>query len=461
MRKAKLVLLLLALVLAVLMTATIGTYGWYRLNHVKVNGEIYDRHATHLDLRGEDVSEAEYLQLCQALPDTKVIWDVPFQGNRYPEDTQQLVITEISDADMLMLDYLPGLTYIDATECRDYGMIDKLREKLPGCQIDFYIHLGSEKLEEHTESLKIKKGQVTSQELQDAISHLPSLKMLSFDDPDIPFADIEAIQTQYPELKISWEKPILGKTYPLDTKELDLSNVQVSNLKEVEQAVSYYPDLKKLIMVDCGVKNEDMAAFRERARDRFQVVWGVQVGQAYLRTDQTGFVPSNHNQRVKNEDTENLKYCEGLLAVDFGHIGVTELSWVSGTPHLKYLILGDGNVKNEDIQHLAQLQELVYLEIFMTPVTDISPLVNCKALEDLNLSRSYVDVKPLGKMPWLKNLWMQGNDLSTAEKEYLTEKLPNTHIDWVHYNTCHGRGWRQLPNYYAMRDTLGMWYMKE
>ena len=461
MRNAKIVLLVVALLLAVLMTATIGIYGSYRLSHVKIDGEIYDRNATHLDMRGEEITEAQYLELRNALPNTKVLWNVPFQGGYYPEDTKELVITELSDGDMLMLDYFPELQHIDATECRDYKTIHTLMERLPQCQVDFYIHMGEEKLDENAQELTLTPGQVTAQELQDAIPFLPQLKSLHFDNPDISAAELFALQEQYPDMAITWEKPILGQTYPDDLEELDLSEIPVANLQEVEDAVSYYPNLKKVVMVRCGVDNEEMAAFRERSRDKFQVIWGVQVGEAYLRTDQQGFVPSNRNERVRNEDTENLKYCEGLIAVDFGHISVSELSWVSGTPHLKYLILGDGDVRNDDLLPLTQLKELIYLEIFMTPVTDISPLVELTSLQDLNLSRSYVDVEPLGRMPWLKNLWLQNNKLSTAEKEYLTENLPNTHIEWSNYKTCHGKGWRQLPNYYAMRDALGMWYMKD
>ena len=116
--------------------------------------------------------------------------------------------------------------------------------------------------------------------------------------------------------------------------------------------------------------------------------------------------------------------------------------------------------RSEDIAHLSACQELEYLEIFMTPVKDISPLVECKALKDLNLSRSYVDITPLLEMTWLENLWLLGNKTRYEDRLLLEEKLPNTRIETGYHSTCHGRGWRNMDSYYEMRDILGMWYMK-
>ena len=60
-------------------------------------------------------------------------------------------------------------------------------------------------------------------------------------------------------------------------------------------------------------------------------------------------------------------------------------------------------------------------------------------------------------MPWLKNLWIDGFDLRMDERPILEAALPNTFIKY-----CDGEmtanGWRDLPNYFAMRDYLGMPY---
>ena len=66
-------------------------------------------------------------------------------------------------------------------------------------------------------------------------------------------------------------------------------------------------------------------------------------------------------------------------------------------------------------------------------------------------------------MTWLKNLWwanadgLYGRPCSGA-KAILMEALPDTHMqfDGAHPSAA---GWRQLPNYFAMRDLMGMYYL--
>ena len=61
-------------------------------------------------------------------------------------------------------------------------------------------------------------------------------------------------------------------------------------------------------------------------------------------------------------------------------------------------------------------------------------------------------------MTWLKTLfWHRCN---TQVQQKLAEALPNTHLDFTGTTTnpIH-TGWRNLQNYYDMRDLLGMPYM--
>ena len=59
-------------------------------------------------------------------------------------------------------------------------------------------------------------------------------------------------------------------------------------------------------------------------------------------------------------------------------------------------------------------------------------------------------------MTWLKNLYMIFGDAGDAWK--CTQALPDTHVVASGDATV-GGGWRRLPNYYDMRDCLGMYYM--
>ena len=449
----------LALLLAVAMTASIGLYGVYRLNHIKIGDQVFDIHLETLDLRDQNLPVEDYQMYRDALPHTQVIWDAPFQGKWYPLDTEELTISQITDEDMQSLQYFTKLKTLNATECRDYDQIQKLQTMLPDCYVNYAIHLGDQKLSPTTESLEFKSGETNAEELKTAIPHLVKLKSVNFENPEIPGQDLQELQKEFPDVTFTWNKKILGKKYEMDLKELDFSKQKVT-AKEAEAYAAYFPELEKLTMLECKVDNKEMAQLRDRVRDQYKVIWGVQVGDAYLRSDVTGFIPSNSGYKVSDEDLDNLQYCEDLIAVDLGHTGKGNLAWVKGTPHLKYLIMGDGNVYNEDVAHLSCLKELEYLELFHCPVSDISPLTECTALRDLLLSETgVVNVEPLTKMPSLEHLWILNNGLGYNTKVYLEEYLPNA-VVMVGGGSNHGRGWRDIDNYFKMRDALGMWYMK-
>ena len=122
-------------------------------------------------------------------------------------------------------------------------------------------------------------------------------------------------------------------------------------------------------------------------------------------------------------------------------------------PNLKYLIIADTMI--DDISPLEGHDQLIYLEMFITKVTDLSPLLTCTALEDLNLCYTHADPEPVTKMTWLKNLWWAEPPMEESEFQ---EYLPDTHLMFLHHSST-GNGWRQLQNYYDMRDYLGMHYM--
>ena len=199
-----------------------------------------------------------------------------------------------------------------------------------------------------------------------------------------------------------------------------------------------------------------MAAFREEKRAEYKVVWTVYLGSiAKCRTDATKFMPLTQGDGYFQDwNAKDLKYCEDLEAIDIGHSRVKYIEWVAYMPHLKYLILADTDVRRLD--GIENCKELVWLELSWCPVESYEPLVGCTALEDLNISRTFADPEPISQMTWLKNLYMIFGSGSDAWK--CTQALPNTRVV-ANGDATVGGGWRRLPNYYAMRDCLGMYYM--
>ena len=448
------ILITAAVLLALLLGVTAGGYFWHRSAHVKVDGVIYDRNTEYLDLRGQDISMERYQHLREAFPDCRIAWDVPFQNAAYANDITEMTVTSISGEDIDQLQYFENLQKVDATGCRDLQMVKRLQEAYPRCDVDYTVEIDGLTLARDTESLKFSEGRGDFDQLMENLQYLPQMKTLYFDEPSLLPEQLTALMEQYPEIHMSWDKTVFGKKMPSDTKELDISGKKFTSIQEVERQAGYLTGLKKLTMCDTGLPYDEIAGFRERVRGKCKVIFNVKIGQMTVRTDETWFMPTKFHKDVKDKDAQNLKYCEDMICIDLGHNVMKNLEWVKGTPHLKYLIVADGPL--QDVTPIGTLKELKFLELFMTDIRDITPLLGCTALEDLNLARIPADVKPIAKMTWLKNLWISGGRVPKEDVEYLQKHLPHTHIDAAMHHNCTGRGWRQSQNYIDMRNMVGM-----
>jgi len=454
--------IILTLVAALLVTGGIlGYNAWYQNTHIFVENAVYEKELTALDLRGTGVSLEHYESVRQQLPDCEIRYDLPFQGAFYPDDTTELTLSSLTDEEVVLLDYLPGLKAVHAEGCTDYAQLRALQARRPDCEVTYTVSLFGTDYAQDTEELTFGSEQLAMQELKDALVNLPEMKQIHFDQPTVAAEELIGLMDAYPEISITWEKDAFGSTYSSDVTEIDLTGMILSSLDEVEQGTAYFPALEKVILCECGpaekqwFDNETMAAFREKMRPEYKVVWTVQVNNLKVRTDDTYFMPAKYGQVVTNYQVQNLKYCEDMICVDLGHMAIQNISFVEGMPHLKYFIVVDAPLMY--IDSISTCKELIYLEFFWTWLNDFTPLLECTAMQDLNVARTNGDPMVFKEMTWLKNLWIDGNDLTDAEKVELEAALPNTYIKYC-YGLMAGNGWRDLQNYFDMRDLLGMPY---
>ena len=454
----------ITILLCILLAASLGVLGylgyqhWYQQTHVFVEDAVYEKDAASLDLRGSGISVSHYEQLRAQMPECHIRWDVPFREGFVADDAREITVTALTEADIQRLDYLTALETVDATACTDYEMLLALQDHRPEVTVHYQVTIGGEVYDEQTQVLKFQ-GEADIPALVENLPWLPRVQAIQFNEPSVAAEDLVLLKEQFPGIRVSWCKTLFDTVYDQDTTQLDFSGMAMDEekLDALAAAMPYFPNLEKVLMVDCGLENEEMAAFRERVRPYGKVVWAVDVCGTMIRTDETYFMPVKYNIKVTNNRLSNLVYCEDMLCVDLGHKRVTDISWVSGMPHLKYFILADGIIM--DISPISQLKELIYCELFYTWCSDFTPLYGCTALQDLNVSKCYANIDPtqFGEMPWLKNLWLSQNTVTKEERAYLAEKLPDTHIYYDGYTPTSG-GWRELQNYYDMRDLLEMPY---
>lgn len=491
---------------------------------IPLQGKTYDQDTDVLyvtSLTDEDVATLDYFTRLKTVeaqectdypqlaaltarrPEVTVEYAVTIDGREYPQDTAVVSISGITEEEINLLTYLPELTAVTAVGCRTPEQMTRLRDFCQEKGLSFALRFGTKTYPDTVEELDVTG--VTDGELE-LLQLLPELKTLHLKNPEADPETVAQLRSTYPKADISWEVEIAGVSFPDDTKEVDLSAVLESsaaqtaagtaagtqtavgaqtttktqtttgtatgtqstketqstasavtlNLEDLEKKMSYLSDAKQVFLGKCGLDNEELAALRERVRDSYKLVWTVQLGKKLTaRTDDTTFMPvREHVYYFLDEDAYNLRYCEDMLCVDVGHMGLTNIDFVKGMPHLQILILAH-NGQLQDISPISSCKELIFLELDWSAVKDFTPLVGCTSLEDLNIGLTYPSVEPLMQMTWLKNLWM----VDRGGAYQLSQALPDTKIV-ASADVTVGAGWRNLPNYYKMRDMLGMEYMR-
>ena len=409
------------------------------------------------------------LALRAACPALALTAFVSVGGKAVPMDAQRAVLRADTPLEELLekLPFLPDLYRVSfAGGAVSYETQDALAAAFPGISFRWDVELLGRTASSAAKELSFAGSSLSERDVHTLCENLfrfPSLERIDLTGCGLAGEQIAAVRAAS-GAAVLYELTLFGRTVSTDASELDFSGIRMglSDVAVIEDALGEFPLLEKVVMCDCGISNEDMAALNDR-HENVRFVWRVYFSGFSLRTDDTNFIAA----RVRNDfpiysnDLEVLKYCPDLQALDLGHKNITHLNFLRYVPHLKYLILVENDVN--DITPIGELQELTYLEMFWTKCEDISPLQNCKALTDLNISYIYCRpakcLETLVNMPQLERLWYCGNNLDAGQLEELQAALPDTEMYLAPYGEPTGSTWREHPHYFEMRDFFGMYYM--
>lgn len=251
-----------------------------------------------------------------------------------------------------------------------------------------------------------------------------------------------------------------GKTFSTSQQELNLSGFKMKNedLPALKELAAKFPNLQKIVLCDCGLSNETLAAFQNEMNG-VRVVWRVKLGTQWsLRTDAVAFsvlIMNYKHVRMTSKDLEVLKYCPDLLALDLGHQALTDLSKIPEyLPELRLLIIADNQVS--DLSPLANLKHLHYLEIFVNRVKDLSPLADLRELVDVNISYNPIsDITPLLNSPMMQRIWLESTKVDQSGVDALRAAYPEAKIVNIGKGSV-DQGWRYgNARYEQMMD---MWF---
>lgn len=511
MKKKSKILLIILIVLLTVLLAAIGIL--LASSCVFTSAGIFPKEARYLDLRKKNMTIEKYDSVAEKLPDCDIRWMIPLSEGSVDSHITRITIGSLQPSDVTALRYAKNLTSVDGTRCNDARSLAALQRSHPNCEVLYYVTVDDTKYPQDTTAVTVPNLDNAQVELleclpqlvdvnatgcQDTefllrtqashpnweISYSVTLDGMEYDgnltEASVPMANAEGIRTlltalrhlqvldlqyptatagellgfreEFPNVQIHWTLSFESGDFTDASEEVDISNTPLNSIAEADAIAAYFPNMTKFIMCDTGLDNETLAAYREEKRDQFLVVWKVYLGKkCTARTDDTYFYPLGQGDYYfQEEDAHDLKYCEDMICIDVGHMTVKTIDWVSYMPHLKYLILAHTRVQY--IEPIRSCKELVFLELDWSEIKDYSPLVDCTSLVDLNLGNTYRDHTPIMQMTWLQNLWWKGK--SPAAIYEVQQALPECTIRY-NIDATVAAGWRNLDNYFAMRDALG------
>lgn len=402
-----------------------------------------------------------------AYPELEINWNIHLGGKIWSREETKIDLRGLGIGYGELIQnagYFPAGTTIQIDETLTNGEKQELTAAFPEHRFSWGVELMGNTYASGTEKLDFAGKSVDLAALLEAAGQFSSVKEVDLRRCGLTVSELAAVQDAYPNALIGGEISIFGMDLTTDMEEIDLSGIKMKSTEEIEAAVKLMPNLKKVIMSDCGFSNEEMDALNKR-HEKVLFVWTVYFSIYSLRTDTLGFCASDVPElgyiapKLTNKDLEPLKYCTELIALDLGHMRYTDLSFLENMHKLEYLILVDAMYT--DISILSQMKNLKYLEIFKNTLDDLSPLLECKNLKHLNIgyTRGF-DPEVLKQMTWLERLWFPGHRLDETRKQAIIDALPNVQVymkDWDADGST-GGGWREADVYFEMRNLFGMFY---
>ena len=411
---------------------------------------------------------ADYAALAAAAAereDIRFLWTVPCSSGAVDGDAETLDAAGLGAEELeRLVALLPRLRTVDLRRASlSAAETDAFAAAHWELKCVYTVPLWGMEIPGDTEELRLDaNASGDAEELAAALGRLKKLKKLDLRDCDLTPRQLARVLPLCEGVETDYVIRLCGKVFTADCTEMDLSGIEIDDTDEVETAAALMPKLKKVLMCDCGVSDEEMDALDLRHED-VRYVWRIYFNIYSLRTDATFFcaadVPAlNYDAPVLHDyQLYPIRYCRDMIALDLGHMWIEDLSFLYNMPKLQYLILVGGRFR--DITPIGSLQDLKYLEIFQTNPADISPLLNCKKLEQLNMCYCFgFDISPLKEMKQLKRLWYAG--LGPYRGRELQEALPDTQVycPFTDPDGSTGGGWREDEAYYEMRDVFAMYY---
>ena len=293
------------LAVAAITAAVLWGGSWFfRENYLSVDGRLLWRHSRSVILEGIDTSRLEFLawfsrleridargsgltvrqyeQLRREYPGCRIQWDVPFQGAFLPSDTTSLKVTELSEEDVLRLDYFPDLLSVDGWDCDDYDRLLALQKRKPNCKVFYQVSLCGSTWD--CDITELQLHDVDLSELEQKLRYLPKVRLIHLSG-DLPEMEaVQALLKDYPTVALSWQVDVGEAVLELGTSTLDLSGFPRQDADDIRHLIPYLPGLDTVDLTGSGLPLGELMLLSGEYPD-IQFLFDVNLGPMTVRSD--------------------------------------------------------------------------------------------------------------------------------------------------------------------------------
>lgn len=357
-RKSSKAAVVILLVLVVLSASLLGGIIWFINTHFFVGGKAYAKEARELDLQNQSISVAEYEEIRENLPDCTIRWSIPFQNRTYPDTTTSLTVQSLSDADLNVLAYFTKLTEVDAAGCRDYAQLQKLQEQYPNVKLHYTVQIGGQEYDQ--DASKVVTSELTDEEIA-LMTYLPELKQVDAS-ACRNYEQIGKLMEQHPEMEVSYQVDLLGKTFTEKDTEATFDDPDVDALME---SLAWLPGMESVHFVEPTASAESLRQLVE-AYPNITFTWDKTVlGRTFFSGD-TEYDLSD----MALSDTHQMKWeYEPMDAAETAQIIRTVEEAMTYFPNAEKVILPAYCLHNETVSAFREKMRPEYKVVWTVYVT--------------------------------------------------------------------------------------------
>ena len=406
---------------------------------------------TRVTLTGCAFTPAEFSALKAQFPSLALDGLIAVGGQTYLSEADEINLSgQAADAYLAeSLAAFPNLSKLTLGETRP-SLAAQLKESLSLAEISYRYN--GEPIDQRTVDVDMHGApDFDADELAALLATQPGIKTVRLDTPDDVMMTV--VNAWKDRVRFDFEVKAFGQTYSTADSFIDFGQMLLedSDVDELMALIARMPGLKEVDMYESSLSKDSMDRLFDSYPDVF-FGWTIRMCKKYtIRTSITAFSTQlgSPQHTYTQKDFWPLRYCKNLQALDLGHNAISDASFLTSFPHLKFLIIADNALT--DITPLASLTELEYLELFMNyDLKDYTPLSGLP-LKDLNVrcpegTRNKFTADAFMPIKTLERFWATKALFPKAEEERLREALPDCEISITDSHST-GDGWRENGYY--------------